>query len=321
MSRQELCSSSLRSSISSVPMVSTRSGHYGLPLPRRPHSQRLCGFGLNRRWRKAHKLVRHPGSTCRKGFFTNANLQKKIHGMEGRKADSSQTRKQKVDAVTRAHGEPLTQLPADWESLMNKFKWKFGMDIPEFHMPGRSYCEAFEEKLNEGRLKPETLAEVISVEGGDGANRCQRGPKHSLSTHSMTVATRRWYPSSMPRNTEELRATYQVMSNMWLLSQMRQPGRHLFIDFDDTTWPKLHEELVNRKNLNFQRQLQNKVFREKKVSVSPQRSGRHTATPSTEWSTGLRSCQSQTPNQRKKGRANPTTRTRSLHDWEQRTRS
>ena len=46
---------------------------------------------------------------------------------------------------------------------------------------------------------------------------------------------------------------------MRLLAQMRQQGRHLFSDFDDKTWPKLLEELLNRKNFNFQRQLQVRV--------------------------------------------------------------
>ena len=87
--------------------------------------------------------------------------------------------KAKVDAVTRAHGEHVTQLPADWESMMTKFKAKFGLDIPEFHLPGQSYLKPLEEKLNEGRLKPETLAQAISMEEEEEMERKKpEGPKH-----------------------------------------------------------------------------------------------------------------------------------------------
>ena len=53
-----------------------------------------------------------------------------------------------------AHGEPISHLPADWESIMKGFKQKHGANIPEYHLPHQSYFEGFFEKANEGRLLP-----------------------------------------------------------------------------------------------------------------------------------------------------------------------
>ena len=173
----------------------------------------VCSWRWTRRKRVSKtQRSRHSGSTCLEVSHTSANLP----------SYSQSDTKAKVDAVTRARGEPVTQLLADWESMMTKFRAKFGLDIPEFHLPGQSYFEAFEEKLNEGRLKPETLAHVISVEEEEEMERKKpEGPKHlSLTLDAqLTVATRRRCLSSMPRNTEELRAKCRVMSNMWLLAR------------------------------------------------------------------------------------------------------
>ena len=42
--------------------------------------------------------------------------------------------KTKVDAVARAHGEPISHLPADWESIMKGYKQKHGANIPEYYL-------------------------------------------------------------------------------------------------------------------------------------------------------------------------------------------
>ena len=47
---------------------------------------------------------------------------------------------------------------------------------------------------------------------------------------TLTIQTRRRYVSSPPSNTEELRTKYKIMTNLWLLAQMREPGRKLYAD-------------------------------------------------------------------------------------------
>ena len=38
--------------------------------------------------------------------------------------------KQKVDAVARAYGEPITMLACDWQPLMTQFRQKYGLHLP-----------------------------------------------------------------------------------------------------------------------------------------------------------------------------------------------
>ena len=40
-----------------------------------------------------------------------------------------------MDAVARAHGEPIYRLPADWESIMKGFELKYGVNILEYYLP------------------------------------------------------------------------------------------------------------------------------------------------------------------------------------------
>ena len=71
-----------------------------------------------------------------------------------------------------------------------------------------------------------------------------------LTRHGSTVFTsmpsQRWklekkYTSVAAKNIEELRAKYEVMGNVWLLAQLRQPGRSVFSDLEPTTFQKCPE--------------------------------------------------------------------------------
>ena len=45
------------------------------------------------------------------------------------------------------------------------------------------------------------------------------------------------------------------MSNLWLLAQMRQPGRVLYADLTPNTFPRMLKELLNKKNFNLKKEL------------------------------------------------------------------
>ena len=90
----------------------------------------------------------------------------------------------KVDAVQKAHGEPVQLLSEDWASLMRQLKKKYGKQHPS-KLPGQSYFEAFQEKLASGELKAETLAQVI------------KKPKKKSRGNSSLVAT--WASTWMHR--------------------------------------------------------------------------------------------------------------------------
>ena len=159
--------------------------------------------------------------------------------------------------VARAHGEPVSCLPSEWVKILKCFKEKCGQGIPESALPAQCCFEAFEEKINEGRFRAETLAQVISLEEEEAQERSK--PEHPKSDSGGTFNFADTSPIHLvdAQTVEQLRTKYQVLSNMWLLAKLRQPGRTLCRDLDERTWPLFLEELLNRKNFAFQRQLEN----------------------------------------------------------------
>ena len=71
-----------------------------------------------------------------------------------------------------AHGESVTFLHEDWESLVDHFMQKHGVTVDEkktrsIHdsmLPSHSYFDSVEERLHDGRLKAETLAHDVSLQ-------------------------------------------------------------------------------------------------------------------------------------------------------------
>ena len=71
--------------------------------------------------------------------------------------------KTKVDAVAKAHGEPVSILKCDWISLMTlmtRFGDHQGDNSHESRLPAQSYFENFEESLADGSLEAERLDQV-----------------------------------------------------------------------------------------------------------------------------------------------------------------
>ena len=164
----------------------------------------------------------------------------------------------KVDANAKAHGETITMPSSDWMSLIDQFRAKYGAHIHESCLPAQSYYEAFEEKLADGQLGAETLAQVISFAEEEHQRAQKPEPSRHLGLHldsTLTIQTRRRYISSAPTSTEELRDKYVIMSNMWLLAQMRQPGRHLYADLTPLTWSDLLSELLSTRNFRLEREV------------------------------------------------------------------
>ena len=72
---------------------------------------------------------------------------------------------------------------------------------------------------------------------------------------TLTIQTKRRYMSTMPTTTEGLRQKYRIMSNCWLLAQMRQPARHLFSDLTVLTFPAFCDELLSEKNFLLEKEI------------------------------------------------------------------
>ena len=170
--------------------------------------------------------------------------------------------KDRVDAVKRAHGEPVSFLTADWVSLLREFKKQRGK-IQDSELPAQSYYEAFEESLHDGTIQAETLSHVVSIAEEQKQRASRPEPPKQLGLHldsTLTVQTKRRYMSSMPATTEALRTKYEVLTNLWLLGQSRQPGRKMYADFTENTWPKFLKELLNEDNFGLQREIQGEVW-------------------------------------------------------------
>ena len=167
-----------------------------------------------------------------------------------------QDAKRQVDAVQRAHGEPVVMLETDWLGLMDQFKAKFGERIHDQSVPSQSCYESFEEKILDGQLSAETLTHVVSLFEEDIQKASRPEPSRQLGLNldaTLTIQTRRRYVSTLClTGSEELRDNYRVMANMWLLAQF-QPGRALFADLTKDTWAELLEELLSTRNFRLER--------------------------------------------------------------------
>ena len=107
-------------------------------------------------------------------------------------------------------------------------------------------------------LRAEPLDQVISQAEAEEQDRTKPEPARQYGVHldsRLTLQTRRKYTSSHPTDVEELRAKYDVMSNLWLLTQMRQPERALYTDLSPLSFPRMLKELLSKKNFNLKKEL------------------------------------------------------------------
>ena len=166
--------------------------------------------------------------------------------------------KTKVDAVAKAHDEPISMLKCDWVSLMTRFGDQHGDNIHESTLLAQSYFENFEKALADGSLEAERLDQVVNVvEERPELAKTPNAAKH-LGIHldaSLTIQTRRRFHSVLLATTEALHLKFSVMSDLWLLAEMRQPARQIFADFTETTLPKISDELLSEKNFLFDRNI------------------------------------------------------------------
>ena len=79
-------------------------------------------------------------------------------------------------------------------------------------------------------FEAETLAHVVSLEEDASKIASKPEPSTQMGMHldsTLTLQTKKRYISRMPTDPESVRTKYIVMTNLWLLAQLRQPGRQL----------------------------------------------------------------------------------------------
>ena len=171
--------------------------------------------------------------------------------------------KLQTDAVANAHGLPVTLLPCDWTSILSEFKNKFGTQFPDERLPAQSMFEHFSEKLADGTLKAEPLSHVVSLFAEEQQDMKKPDPsrQYNLQLDSrLTITTKRRHLSSEPTDEKGLRLKCAIMSNLWLLAQMRQPGRAIHQDLDRCTFNDFLDTLLDRDNFNFLKEVEGRAL-------------------------------------------------------------
>ena len=76
----------------------------------------------------------------------------------------------------------------------------------------------------------------------------------------LTLQTRRRFTSTEPADVEQLRSKYTVLENMWLLGQLRQPGRAMFKDLARGTFESFLKILLNKRNFNYKKEVDGQLL-------------------------------------------------------------
>ena len=170
---------------------------------------------------------------------------------------------ERVDAVARAHRQPIQYLTKDWASMLFQFKTQCGLNIHEAKLPSQSYYESFEERLHNGVIEAETLAHVVSLEEEREQMALKLEPPTQMGLHldsTLTLLTKKRYLSRMPTDLESSRTKDRVMTHLWLLAQLRQPGRQLYADLSKDTFNDFLEELLSTDNFLMKRQIEGETW-------------------------------------------------------------
>ena len=130
-------------------------------------------------------------------------------------------------------------------------------------LPSQTCCENFAERLTDGTLKAEPLPLIVSAfeeEHQDARNQDVNRQCNLQLDSKMTIPTKRRHTSTEPTDEIGLRAKYSIMTNLWLLAQMKQPGRSIYKDFDKNTFMDFLEKLLDRDNFNFYKEVDGRPY-------------------------------------------------------------
>ena len=115
--------------------------------------------------------------------------------------------------------------------------------------------EHFLEKLADGTLKAEPLSACCEFVRRRTTRHEETGsipPVQSSTRFTIDdYYEERRHLSSEPADEKGLRLKYVVITNLWLLAQMRQPGRTIYRDLDRCTFNDFLDTLLDTDNFNF----------------------------------------------------------------------
>ena len=136
-----------------------------------------------------------------------------------------------TDAVARAHGVLITLLPCDWTSILVEFKRSMARIFRMIDCLSNRCLRALRKSWP---TAPSRLSLCLMWSAY-----LKRSNKEKTNQLGSTIYNS--IPGSLSRPSggisvlsrrEGLRMKYAVLINLWLLAQMRQPGRSIYKDFD-----------------------------------------------------------------------------------------
>ena len=160
-------------------------------------------------------------------------------------------------ALAKAHDEPTALFSAaDRSGNTVQFKEKYGvtqcddelLNVADEEMSAQSHVESFQESLSNG---PHALAHDSSHTEEEHQSNQRPEPARQFPSHlgsTLSLATKRRFTGSMPKDTEQLRIKDSIMSNIWLRAKLRQLCRSLYSHLTLQTLTEFPNVLLSGKN-------------------------------------------------------------------------
>ncbi len=145
-----------------------------------------------------------------------------------------------ADAEARTQNRPKELLHGQQLELRNTFEKQMGKEVLDKHYPAYAIINSKLTEIEEGELKAEPLDELVSRDKEDSnLNDLNVDFRSGKITLRKTVVR-----GSIPKNPEELRETYRLMTNFWLVLRCKFPGRKMFSDLNKETFSDLLDHLL-----------------------------------------------------------------------------
>ncbi len=145
-----------------------------------------------------------------------------------------------ADAEAKTQGRPRELLLGQQLELRNTFEKQVGREVLDKHYPAYTLINSKLTEIEEGELKAEPLDELVSHDRED-ANPGDLNVDFKSGKITLKKTTMK---GSIPRNPEELRELYRLMSNFWLVLRCKLPGRRMFDDLSKETFADLLDHLL-----------------------------------------------------------------------------
>ena len=149
-----------------------------------------------------------------------------------------------LDADARAEGRPK-ELPRQAQLTLRRAYEEIHGEVEDHLYPSNAYNNERVTQIEEGDFRAEALGQVVSyAEAGEEMS----GEMGLTMTRSSTVKlVRSKLRVGSPKDIEELRMRYRIMSTHWELMKIKHPDRETFKHLTAQTWNDILEYLLGPK--------------------------------------------------------------------------